>query len=421
MAAEQMRKALLIAYHYPPIQVSSGVQRTLAISKYLRDHQWQSVVLTAHPRAYELTSTDQLQDVPEGVEVCRAFALDTARHLSFRGRYLQWMALPDRWVSWVLGGFVSGLKLIRKHRPEVIWATYPIGTAFLLAVVLSKVTGIPWVADFRDSMLDDSYPRDKWQRKAHRLIERWVINSCQSAIFTTPSTLKMYKARYPHIPDSRWKVVPNGYNEEIFSDVERKRVNSTSAVKGSAPLVLLHSGVVYASERNPSHLFQALSELKSEGAINADRLQVVFRASAHEDLYQPEVEALGISDLVIFKPAIGYRDALEEMLSVDALLVLQGASCNHQVPAKIYEYFRAGKPLLSLTDKRGDTAATLESVGQSSIARLDCPIEIKLTLLEFLQGLEAHTLRGADALKTAQYSRQEGAAVVATVFEKICG
>ncbi len=416
-----MRKVLLIAYHYPPIQVSSGVQRTLAISRYLRDHQWHPVVLTAHPRAYELTSSDQLQDIPEDVEVCRAFALDTARHLSFRGRYSQWMALPDRWVSWVLGGFVSGLKLIRKHRPEVIWATYPIGTAFLIAVALSKVTGIPWVADFRDSMLDDSYPRDNWQRKAHRLIERWVVNSCRRAIFTTPSTLQLYKARYPHIPDSRWLVIPNGYNEDIFSEVERARSNA-DVFKGSersGAVRLLHSGLVYVNERDPSHFFQALAELKNDGVLSKDRLIVVFRASGHESLYRSKAVELGIDDILEFRPSVGYRTAIAEMMSVDALLVLQGKSCNHQVPAKIYEYFRIGKPVITLADDEGDTAREMLKAGFPDVCPLEDLGKIKMCLMDFISSVEtgvAPTMSASDARK---FSRRHSTEMLAAIFNEI--
>jgi len=37
-------------------------------------------------------------------------------------------------------------------------------------------------------------------------------------------------------------------------------------------------------------------------------------------------------------------------MAADALLVMQASNCNAQIPAKIYEYLRAGKPILALTD-----------------------------------------------------------------------
>ena len=82
-----MKRVLLIAFHFPPVQGSSGVQRTLRFARYLPDFGWEPIVLTAHPRAYAETSDDQLKDIPPGVRVIRAPAWDSSRHLSIAGRY----------------------------------------------------------------------------------------------------------------------------------------------------------------------------------------------------------------------------------------------------------------------------------------------------------------------------------------------
>ena len=56
-----MKRVLLIAFHFPPVRGSSGLQRTLAFSRYLPEFGWQPSVLTADPRAYEATGDDQLK------------------------------------------------------------------------------------------------------------------------------------------------------------------------------------------------------------------------------------------------------------------------------------------------------------------------------------------------------------------------
>ena len=52
------------------------------------------------------------------------------------------------------------------------------------------------------------------------------------------------------------------------------------------------------------------------------------------------------------------------------LLLLQGPTCNHQIPAKAYEYLRVGRPILALTSHEGDTAALLQDAGGASITDL---------------------------------------------------
>ncbi|MCU0257137.1 MAG: hypothetical protein MUF60_10355, partial [Vicinamibacterales bacterium] len=89
-----MKRVLCIAYHFPPVRVSSGIQRTLKFATHLREQGWEPMILTVHPRAYEVTSPDQLAEIPPGMVVSRAFALDAGRHLAVAGRYPQWLALP---------------------------------------------------------------------------------------------------------------------------------------------------------------------------------------------------------------------------------------------------------------------------------------------------------------------------------------
>src|SRR5690242_9573515 len=97
------KRILMVAYHYPPCVGSSGQQRTLCFSKDLLKLGWQPLILTAKEKAYALTGDDQLNDIPRDVPVTRAFALDTSRHLSIRGRYIRSLALPDSWMTWWLG------------------------------------------------------------------------------------------------------------------------------------------------------------------------------------------------------------------------------------------------------------------------------------------------------------------------------
>src|SRR5262245_14053771 len=155
-----MRSLLMIAFHFPPLAGSSGIQRTLSFARHLPRLGWRPLILAAHPRAFSSVSDDQLADIPSEVVVERAFALDSSRHLAIAGRYPAFAARPDRWISWWLGAVPRGLTMIRRYRPAAIWSTYPIATAHKIASTLHRLSGLPWVADFRDPMTEDGYPAD---------------------------------------------------------------------------------------------------------------------------------------------------------------------------------------------------------------------------------------------------------------------
>jgi hypothetical protein len=145
-------------------------------------------------------------------------------------------------VSWCLGGVWSGLQLLNDYRPKMIWSTYPIATAHLLGLILHRISGIPWVADFRDSMTEESYPTNRIERKIYLGIERQTVKHCFKAVFTTPGAISMYAERYPDIPLSRWALVPNGYDEENFSNSEKSEAYAKALASKSDEIVLLHSG-----------------------------------------------------------------------------------------------------------------------------------------------------------------------------------
>ncbi len=384
-----MKRVLMVAFHYPPWSGGSGVHRTLKFTKYLPEYGWQPVVLTASRRAYNEHGASA-SAIPEGVEVARAFALDAARHLSFRGSYLHWTALPDRWISWWPGAVIVGRRLLRRYAPDVIWSTFPIATAQLIGLSLHRLSGIPWVADFRDPMTEvdpqtgEEFPEDPAIRRFNRLIERPTLKHCSRAVFTTPGTLSMYESRFPEIPKSRWAVIPNGYDEEDFAAAERA-VLPRSSDRG--PAVLVHSGVLYPVARDPSHFFAALSDLRRDGRISPATVKIVLRGCGSEELYRPQLRNLGIDDIVFLEPAISHHDSLVEMLNADGLLVFQASNCNWQIPAKLYECLRAGRPIFAMTDRKGDTAGVLKSEGIDSIAALDSKAEIAEGLQRFLSSV----------------------------------
>lgn len=372
-----MKRVVMIAYHFPPLAGSSGIQRTLRFARHLPAFGWEPIILTADTRAYERIADDQLADIPEGLEVVRAPAWDTARHLSIGGRYFGFLARPDRWISWWLGAVPAGRKLISRFAPQAIWSTYPIATAHRIGSTLHAHSHLPWVADFRDPMAQEGYPADPATWRSFARIEADAIVHSAASTFTTPSALALYQQRYPEHA-SRMHLLENGYDEETFS-----------AAAGGEPLnpgklTLLHSGIVYPSERDPGALFGALARLKHSAPDRYSRLKVRFRAPVHDELLRQLAAQHDVQDAIETLPPVGYRDALAEMLRADGLLILQASNCNAQIPAKLYEYMRAGRPILVLSDPIGDTVATSRAAGLSAIAPLDDDGEIAALLDRFL-------------------------------------
>lgn len=411
--SDKQRSIVYIAYHYPPVVGSSGVHRTVAFTRHLASQNWSVRVLTASLKAYINWSEEQFSFIPENVSVIRAFARDVSRHFSWRNKYLGIMALPDNWQSWIPGGVIAGLWSFIKQKPDIIVSTYPIASAHIIGYFLHKLTGVPWVADLRDPMAQVDYPTDQRKKRWFKWIERKIVKHCEFAMVTAPGAKALYEERFADTDKDFWKVVPNGYDEAIFSKVP----NDNTGAEQSRPFTLLHSGVIYPTERDPSQLFGALSHLKTAGDISGKNFRILLRATGHDDLFRKQIDELDIADIVELAPTVPYKKALKEMFEVDALLLLQAESCNYQIPAKAYEYIRVGKPVLALTPREGDTGSLLEGAGVAEIAPLDQQEAIINAIRAFLAKCRAGEFTFPEQEKLASYSRQYHAATV----EKLLG
>jgi len=403
---------LIVAFHFPPQAGSSGLLRALKFCRYLPEFGWLPTVLTVSPHAYERTDTTQLKDIPSDVEVIRAFGLDTGRHLSFRGAYPKGFALPDRWSSWLLGAVPAGLRAIRRRKIDAILTTYPIATSVLIGYVLHRLTDKPWVVDLRDQMTEEGYPQDPLRFRFYRWIERQAVKHASALLFTAPSTVRMYRERYPDLNADRCVLLPNGYDEADFEGIISQR-------SPNSRLRLLHSGLIYPWERDPRPLFRALSKLKLEGQISAETLSIDLRASGNEAEFQKHVNELGIQDIVHFLPALPYRASLQDTADADALLLLQGECCDHQVPAKIYEYLRMEKPILALTTEKGDTGSLLIEARGATIIDLADENAIHDSLPEFLRQVRAGTHPLPAVAKSRSYSRRSQTETLAKYLDEI--
>ena len=409
--------ALLIPFHFPPQSASSGIQRSLSFTTNLPGFGWQPMVLSADPMAYEQKNTSQLNHLPEGTIVKRAYALDSKRHLGIAGRYPEIIALPDRWISWLFTAVPLGWYLIRRYKPQVIWSTFPISTAHLIGLSLNRLTGLKWIADFRDPMMQVDYPKSKRQRRLYQWIERQTIEHCSKAVFTTHSALDSYRQRFPHIAPDKFIVIENGYDEDGFAAAELAQ--QTPADASSDKITLLHSGVLYAGGRDPSAFFEAIATLKLQGYLDATNFEVILRAPSEDAHFLAMIESFNLTDIVKIAPPVPYRDALAEMLTVKGLLLFQGTPFNRQIPAKIYEYFRARKPIFGLLDLSGDTASALRAAGFHDLANMDAAEEIALALKSLIQKIRDGQAHIASDEVVAASSRKHRARQLAQVFDEL--
>ena len=146
---------------------------------------------------------------------------------------------------------------------------------------------------------------------------------------------------------------------------------------------------------------------------------MILRASGHEDRYRQYARDAGVEQIARFEPPIGHYDALAEMLTADGLLIFQGSNCNHLVPAKLYEYFRAGRPIVALTDAAGESAQLMREHGMPYVFDMTDPVRIAAGLEVFLADLAAGRAVRPDEASRLRYSRRQQTAELGALFDSL--
>jgi glycosyltransferase involved in cell wall biosynthesis len=346
---------LVIAFHYPPDNTSTGVRRTFKFTEYLLRHRWQSHVISVPEHLYASRNPPEAVAIPDEIVVERTWACDIKRALGVRGLYPGWLAVPDRYWPWYFAGVRAGTSAIRRRRLDALYSTFPQPTAHLIALRLKKRFGLPWIADFRDPWVEGSMPR--WRRWLEGKMEGAVIRAADRVICNTPAMRRDFVERYPTVDSARFVTITNGYDEADFAQLVPERI---------AKFQILHPGEINIVHRDPAGLLRGVRCALDHGWLDQNDLQLTFLgAGSYGDSprFRQELADLGLQHAVeIVVPRVPYQHALARTAGADVVVLLsenldgargEGVRSYTRlcVPAKLYEYLRLGRPILALVSE----------------------------------------------------------------------
>ncbi len=229
--------------------------------------------------------------------------------------------------------------------------------------------------------------------------------------------MRGYAEKYPKAyTEGRLVVIPNGYDETAFSDLP-----AATYRRPGRPLRLVHSGVLYPDGRNPLPFFTAVANLKAAGVLTENDVTIVLRASGFEAKYTEEIRRRGLDGMITLAPLISNLEAVREQADADALLLFQGRQFDDQIPSKVYEYLRIGRPVFALVSAEGDAAALLRDTGGAVLVPMEDVAAIERGLCEFIKALREQRAPVADASVVQGYSRQHGAVLLARLLDDVVG
>jgi hypothetical protein len=378
-----MKKALIISYYWPPAGGIS-VHRSLKIVKYLRNFGWEPVVFTPENAHYSYNDEGNFRDVPENLTVLRnrilepfkIFKLLSGRnkndslnnivHVRTRRQTVIdkigiWIRanffIPDARSLWIPRSVKYLVNYLQKNPVDIIFADGPPHTNNVIAMRVSKKTGIPYLADFQDPWTQVDYyqlfPFTRRADKKHRSLEQEVFKQASKITIASPS----WKHDLEKIGARNVEVLYWGYDEEDFIELQPETDSSFS---------FTHTGLL-GYDRNPVTLFKILKELSGQDNEFKSALKLNLIGQVDYSVHQSIREA-GLEDFVHEYGIISRKKTLEIAMGSSVLLLLLNKAFNSKgrLPGKLYEYLKIRRPVLGLGMKGSDAEKILHETGAGS-------------------------------------------------------
>lgn len=368
------RRLLMIDYFFPPL-AGSGAQRTLGFLTHLLDHGWSPVVLTARAGEHYFYDRSLLQRVPSSVTVVRTPSLEPVRFVKsivtrmlnprgpreagvvqgkgrpwWRGprvaRALErWLLFPDRRIGWLPFAAARAVEVAKRNGIEIVFSTSTIMTSHLIAYLVKRTVGIPWVADFQDPW-SESYITEfptEYHRRAGEWLESLIVRSADRVTVTTEPMAGILHAKHSGVPREKFVVIPMGYHAEPFEQ--------TRAIAWTK-FTVTHFGGFWGS-RSPGPFLTALGHWVRNDPTVAGSIQVFLLGNFDEAalrLTEDLIRRYRLEDIVSLKGFAAYQQGLEHVVSSHLLLLVadSGGCGKYLIPSKLYEYLAAGRPILAL-------------------------------------------------------------------------
>lgn len=400
------RHVLFISAAFYP-NGASGAHRPSQFAKYLPEHGWTPFVVRvdwtpANCGACYAPSLAERGDFCETVSV--PYGGGPKNGFGRLARRLLKPAFPYRYPFCLCRSMLAAADAAAAQRKfDAIWSTYRGGVNHYVASRISRKYGIPWVADFRD-LPDQSYDTPETRRAV-----RAEIRTCASAaaLVTTSPALTAIAAKRHQVPVH---TILNGFDPDDFPEPDA-RVSSRFCMR--------YFGVLYEF-RDPAPLLEAVDLLAGEGGVNLDDLQLEFYGSSPERVAEL-VGAHRCAKVVRCEAWVDRHRMIPLQQKASVLLLLKSPGAGGSIPAKLFEYLAAKRPILNIPGDGDVVDGILRETGAGM--SLASPEEIARTLGQWYKEWRASgavPFRGVPE-RIAAYSRRSQAGTLAKILEGVCG
>jgi len=397
-----MQTLLLITYHFPP-SAASGAFRMLGLARHLPRLGWRSVIVAPPRLPLEPVDLKLAEQLPADTVVCSVPYPE--------GRLARLQRRFAAQAVWLPPALRACKRAVEHYRPDAVLTSGPPHWVHLLGWALKRRHGLPWLADFRDPWItnNESLAGRPLRHRCQAFWERRVFRRADTIIANAPRAGEALQSAFPGYA-GKIHVVTNGFDADSFPQ--------NVAPPSSTPVRIVHAGELYLG-RDPRPFLDALSDLKRSPDA-AWRLCFLGRTDAGSYDLEAEIRKRGLEAQVELGGQVSYEQSLYDMARASILLLLDSPGRRSGVPAKLYEYLGAGRPILALAEPDSDTAWVLRESGvPHRIAPPADRAKIRESLVDLIQRMRGQNVPSTDRERLSQFTRKHMAERFAELLNEV--
>ena len=304
--------------------------------------------------------------------------------------------LPDPRKGWNRYALKKALELIKTEQIDVVITSGPPHSTHLIGEKIKSLTGIRWVADFRDPWTDIFYYKELYHSglasRIDKYLENKVLTSADKIITVSEELGKLLLKKIPDTPD-KMVIIPNGYDEADFENIV--------AVKNEC-FTITYTGTISMSYRI-GEFIEAICllpdsvkrQIKIRFVGNVpDEILKLFRLKNMDSM----VEVLGY---------IPHNQAISQMMSASMLLMAIPDSPDNKgiVTGKFFEYLAAKRPILAIGPVGGEVDIMIQKSKAGKLFSYDEKEKMKMYILKIFEQ-EQNGSYQSETTGTEKYTRR---------------
>src|SRR3954471_2285213 len=362
-------RVVYVAFYFPPTR-ASGVYRSRATANQLAAAGWDVTVITPQRQFF----TDYIHSFDPSLEATvrgdvqvdrvrfpgRAWEPDVRRYSWLRANMptvsktlntkFENALFPEHYSPWIPRVVQRIRELHRRAPVDLVLATGNPFSAFAAAWAATRLTGVPYVVDYRDSWTLDLFKDEPAYPAGHPAWrwERRILDRASRIVFVNDPLREWHAERYPRDAD-RMLVVQNGYEPEILGELPP--APPVVADGGQRPLRFGYMGTL--TQHVPVEPFLDGWRLarSADPELSAASMHVFghlgfFPASANT--VRAKLPRDG-EDGVSYEGPVPKAEVGRAYSGLDVLVLLL-AGGRYVTSGKVYEYMAAARPIVSVHD-----------------------------------------------------------------------